>query len=46
MKNYIKIFLMLVLISGRSYSQYTNVLITNTGSPNEPSICINPKILT
>ena len=43
MKNYIKIFLMLVLISGRSYSQYTNVLITNTGSPNEPSICINPK---
>jgi len=42
MKNMILIFAIL-LISGNAFSQYTNVMITNTGSPNEPAICINPK---
>ncbi|MCB0726743.1 MAG: exo-alpha-sialidase [Ignavibacteriae bacterium] len=40
--------LFLIFVSGiysdnNIRAQYQNVLITNTGSPNEPSICINPK---
>ncbi len=33
----------LIFIFNNSFAQYTNVLLSNTGSPNEPSICINPK---
>ncbi|HMS64697.1 MAG TPA: T9SS type A sorting domain-containing protein [Ignavibacteria bacterium] len=43
MKSIILILGIVFLISGRSNSQYTNVLISNTNSPNEPTICINPK---
>jgi len=34
---------LLFFIFNNSFAQYTNVLLSNTGSPNEPSICINPK---
>ena len=34
---------LLIFIFNNSVAQYTNVLLSNTGSPNEPSICINPK---
>ncbi|MEO6694489.1 MAG: T9SS type A sorting domain-containing protein [Ignavibacteria bacterium] len=37
------IILLIILIAKVSFAQYQNILITNTGSPNEPSICINPK---
>lgn len=37
------LIILFVLISNYSYAQYPNILITNTGSPNEPSICMNPK---
>jgi hypothetical protein len=41
-------FLFLILFQGIYFgnnitAQYQNVMITNTGSPNEPAICINPK---
>ena len=47
MKKILLIFI-LILISGfysenNIRAQYQNVMITNTGSPNEPAICINPK---
>jgi hypothetical protein len=32
-----------LLISLQSRAQYPNILITSTGSPNEPAICMNPK---
>lgn len=40
--------IILIIISGfysenNIRAQYQNVMITNTGSPNEPAICINPK---
>lgn len=41
-----KIFIILIfLIYNISIAQspYQNIMITNTGSPNEPTICINPK---
>ncbi|MEO8209997.1 MAG: T9SS type A sorting domain-containing protein [bacterium] len=43
MKNIILFFTFFFLILNASRAQYQNVLITNTGSPNEPTICINPK---
>lgn len=33
----------LLLIQPSSFSQHTNVMITDDYDPNEPSICINPK---
>lgn len=47
MKKILLVFI-LILISGfysedNIRAQYQNVMITNTGSPNEPAICINPK---
>jgi len=41
MKHFI-LFLIFIL-AGKISAQYPNILITNTGSPNEPSICMNPK---
>ena len=42
-----KIFLLFatfcLLTSQQSRAQYPNILITSTGSPNEPTICMNPK---
>lgn len=38
-----KIFFTLFFICNIASAQYQNVLITNLSSPNEPSICINPK---
>ena len=46
MKKFILISVIIFLIINISIAQYTNVLITNSGSPNEPSICINPKTNT
>ena len=45
MKSFIKYFLPVFLISGTLFSQsaYTNVQISNLNSPEEVSICINPK---
>ena len=43
MKNILLITSVMILLQGNLYSQYQNVMITNTGSPNEPTICINPK---
>lgn len=43
MKLLILIFAFLFFVSEISTAQYTNVMITNTGSPNEPTICINPR---
>lgn len=42
-----KIFILLLMLGLTSalFSQYTNVTISTTNSPNEPSICINPKNL-
>ena len=37
------IILILMFLPAVMFSQYTNVMISNTGSPNEPAICINPK---
>ena len=40
------LLLLLVLgIASNLFSQYTNVTISTTNSPEEPSICINPKNL-
>ena len=42
----VKTFLLITfsfLILKISFAQYQNILINNTGSPNEPTICINPK---
>ena len=44
MKNLLILILMLGLTSA-AFSQYTNITISTTNSPNEPSICINPKNL-
>jgi len=41
MKIFITIFIF--ASTGIAFSQYLNVQITNIGSPNEPTICINPK---
>jgi hypothetical protein len=35
--------LFIIFFSYNLYSQYTNVTISSSSSPNEPSICINPK---
>ncbi|HMS33772.1 MAG TPA: T9SS type A sorting domain-containing protein [Ignavibacteria bacterium] len=43
MKKFIILFAFIFLFNNISSAQYPNVLITNTNSPNEPSICINPK---
>ncbi len=43
MRKSIFIFLMFTLLVGSVYPQYTNITISNVSSPNEPSICINPK---
>lgn len=37
------ILIFLVILVNESLAQYPNIMITNTGSPNEPSICMNPK---
>ncbi len=38
------LFLLIILTSSiYSQSSYTNITISSTGGPNEPSICINPK---
>ncbi len=39
------LFVFLLFISLSAFSQYTNVMISNQNSPNEVSICINPKNL-
>lgn len=41
------VFTLLLILTSSIYSQssYTNIQIINTGGPNEPSICINPKNL-
>jgi Secretion system C-terminal sorting domain len=43
MKYFILSFTFSFFIFKLSFAQYQNILITNTGSPNEPTICINPK---
>ena len=45
MKSLIKLFLLVLFFTASIFSQspYTNVQIQNTGSPEEVSICINPK---
>lgn len=43
MKRLILLTAYIAAFAANSFSQYTNVMITNTGSPNEPAICINPK---
>ncbi|MBS1517089.1 MAG: T9SS type A sorting domain-containing protein [Bacteroidetes bacterium] len=45
MKNIKYILSVIIFIAGCSIAkaQYQNIFITSTGSPNEPSICINPK---
>ena len=35
--------LFILFISHLTFGQYTNVMISNTNSPEEVSICINPK---
>ncbi|MEP7145992.1 MAG: T9SS type A sorting domain-containing protein [bacterium] len=43
MKTIVLIFIFLLLSFNLVSAQYPNVLITNMNSPNEPTICINPK---
>lgn len=43
MKIFIFTLALLIFVYETSTAQFTNVMITNTGSPNEPTICINPK---
>ena len=43
MKNFILIAALTLFSFQISFAQYSNILMTSTGSPNEPSICINPK---
>ena len=43
MKKIILLIAFLLFDFCTSSAQYTNILITNTSSPNEPTICINPK---
>ena len=43
MKTFIIFFAFIFIYNINSFAQYPNVLIANTNSPNEPSICINPK---
>jgi hypothetical protein len=45
MKKYIIPILLLFILISSIYSQspYTNIQISNSGGPSEPSICINPK---
>ena len=43
MKNFILIAVLTLFSFKISFAQYSNILMTSTGSPNEPSICINPK---
>jgi len=43
MKKIILLTAFLLFDFSTSSAQYTNILITNTSSPNEPTICINPK---
>lgn len=38
-----KTILILLLFSASAYGQYQNIMISNVSSPNEPTICINPK---
>jgi hypothetical protein len=42
-----KLFLLVLLFitTGVGFAQYTNITISTANSPNEPSICINPKNL-
>lgn len=39
------VFTLLLILTSSIYSQssYTNITISATGGPNEPSICVNPK---
>ena len=46
MKKSISLILILVLTNILYSQPFQNVQIDNTGSPEEPSICINPKILS
>lgn len=43
MKTLIAVLLLTITSSIISQSPYTNIQISATGGPNEPSICINPK---
>lgn len=43
MKKLIFILTAVIMLHENANSQFQNVMITNTGSPNEPAICINPK---
>lgn len=43
MKTTIAVILLLITSSIYSQSSYTNIQISGTGGPNEPSICVNPK---
>ncbi|MBK9225594.1 MAG: T9SS type A sorting domain-containing protein [Ignavibacteria bacterium] len=43
MKILLLLFTFCLLTSLQSRAQYPNILITSTGSPNEPAICMNPK---
>jgi len=43
MNKTISAFIYILAFTTNLFSQYTNVMITNSGSPNEPAICINPK---
>ncbi len=43
MKTLLSIFTATILFSSVALSQYQNILITSTGSPNEPAICMDPK---
>jgi hypothetical protein len=36
-------FTLFIFLSSDLYSQFTNVMISNTNEPEEISICINPK---
>lgn len=43
MKTLLSIFAATILFSSVALSQYQNILVTSTGSPNEPAICMDPK---
>lgn len=43
MRYFYTILVIAALNTNLLMSQYQNILISNTGNPNEPAICINPK---
>ncbi|MBL7825363.1 MAG: exo-alpha-sialidase [Saprospiraceae bacterium] len=43
MKQQLCLFSFLFFALSNLFAQHTNILISNSDSPNEPSICINPK---